>query len=278
MRGGPQPLVERLLGPANGLLGTRRQFVGHFHCLGHEFIRRDDHADQADALGFFGIQHIAGQQIVFGLGHADQQRPDDRGVVSGSDTQPGMAVGKTRLLRGNADIGQQRDRQPGPDRHAVNRRDNGLIAVDHIMHDVPRFLHGLGDHIKIAHGFLDHIKIAPGREGPTGSRNHRHAHGGVVGDIEPDLAQLVVQTEVCRVEGLGPVNRQKCNPVVFLDDEMFVVFPVGHAASSFALCRYGLQLFKAGRICTVRPQPGRRRPNAPRPNCRPRRHQRGAAR
>ena len=103
---------------------------------------------------------------------------------------------KTRLLRGNADVGQQRDRQSGPDRYAVNRRDNGFIAVDHIVNDVPRFFHRLGDHIKIAHGFLDHVKIAPGREGPAGARNHRHAHRGVVRDIEPDLAQLVVQAEI----------------------------------------------------------------------------------
>ena len=52
----------------------------------------DAERDQADALGFLAVDRLAEQEIVFGLGHAAEQGPDDAGVIAGGDAEAGVAV------------------------------------------------------------------------------------------------------------------------------------------------------------------------------------------
>ncbi len=53
---------------------------------------------EADALGLLAGDGVAQQQIVLGLGHAAEERPDDRGVIAGGDAELGVTVDQPRGL------------------------------------------------------------------------------------------------------------------------------------------------------------------------------------
>src|SRR5208283_2859062 len=90
------PVVQAVLGPANGILRAVRQILGEARCGGEYIIVVDARRHQADALGFFAEQRLAGEQVVLGLGHADQQRPADRGVVACRHAKFGMPIDEFR--------------------------------------------------------------------------------------------------------------------------------------------------------------------------------------
>jgi len=89
--------------------------------------------DHADALGLRAGEHLAGQQVVAGLGHPGQQRPDDRRMVTRRDSEPDVPVAEQRVLGADGDVGEQRHHQPRADRHPVDRRHDRLVTVDHVV-------------------------------------------------------------------------------------------------------------------------------------------------
>src|SRR4030095_11061572 len=109
VEGGPhhaQPVVERVLGEADRGLRALGALGADVQSLGLELIVVDAERHQADALGFLPVDRLAEQQIVLGLGHAAEQRPDDDGVIAGGDAEAGVAVDDLGLLRSNRDVGQ----------------------------------------------------------------------------------------------------------------------------------------------------------------------------
>ena len=88
----------------------------------------DGEADKPDPLGLGAEELVAQQEIIFGLGHAAQERPDDRGVIAGSDAEPGVAVDDAALLAGDRDIGEEPADEPGADRHAAHGADDRLSS------------------------------------------------------------------------------------------------------------------------------------------------------
>ena len=61
-------------------------------------------------------------EIVFGLCHRAEQRPQDHRMVAGGNADPDVPVGDLGLLRHDADVGHQRHRETGnADGHAVDR-------------------------------------------------------------------------------------------------------------------------------------------------------------
>ena len=124
----------------------------------------------------------------------------------------------------DADVGQQRHRQPGADRHAVDRRDDRLVEVDHVVDDVG----GLAQVRAIASALpavgLHHAEVAAGRERLAGAGDHGDARAVVGVDGAPDLGQLPVQAGVGRVHHLGPVERDEQHAVrPALEAEVLVV-------------------------------------------------------
>ena len=68
------------------------------------------------------LERLAGHQVVLGLGHPAQQRPDHRGVVARRHAEPGVAVDQAGAATCDRDVGEQRDRQACADRRALDRR------------------------------------------------------------------------------------------------------------------------------------------------------------
>ena len=110
----------------------------------------DAQRHQADPLGLLAGQRLAGQQVVLGLGHAAQQRPDDRRVVAGRDAEPGVPVDDPGVRRGDRHVGEQADDQPGADRRALDRRHDRLRAVDDVVDEVAGLAQHADPHREVA--------------------------------------------------------------------------------------------------------------------------------
>ena len=110
------------------------------------------------------VDEVAGQQVVLGLGHAAQQRPDRGGVVAGCDAEADVAIGQPAVLVDDRDVGHQGHRQPGADGDAVDRTDDRRVAFDHRAHDVARFAHDLHRSFVVADLLGDPVEVAAGAE------------------------------------------------------------------------------------------------------------------
>jgi len=199
IEGGPgqaQPAVECVLGPADGRLRARRQPLGDLEGAVDQVLLRHRQGHQPDPLGFVARHRFAQQQVILGLGHAAQQRPDDRGMVPSGHAQPGMAVDDARILGRDRDIRQQSGDQPCAHRRAVHGTDDGLVAVDEVVDQVARLVPDAGAHLEIVGHLLDQVQVAAGRKALPLAADQRHAHRRLGRHVAPDLGQLTVQAGI----------------------------------------------------------------------------------
>ena len=78
--------------------------------------------------------------MVFGLGHAAQQRPDDARDVTGSDAEPGVSIDDAGRFSRDRNVGENSDDEPSPDRRSIDGRDDHLVAIDDVVDEVLGFL------------------------------------------------------------------------------------------------------------------------------------------
>jgi hypothetical protein len=100
-----QPVVERALRPARGVLGSGGDPLRHFQRGVEHLLARDTAAHETDPLGLAAVEEVGRQEVVLGLRHAAQERPHDRGVVARDDAQAQVPVGQAGLLGDDADVG-----------------------------------------------------------------------------------------------------------------------------------------------------------------------------
>ena len=114
-----QPVVQGVFGPADRALRAAGQIVGGLQGGGLKIGVLDAQRDQADTLGLGAGQRLAGHQVIFGFGHAAQQRPDDAGDIAGGDAQAGMTVDDFGRLPDNRDIREDANHPASMDPPAV---------------------------------------------------------------------------------------------------------------------------------------------------------------
>src|SRR5580693_9189995 len=72
-----QPVVQCVFGPADRTLRALSQTGSNLHCFCVELGILDGKRNEPNTLGFFAEHLVAQQQVIFGLGEATKQRPDD---------------------------------------------------------------------------------------------------------------------------------------------------------------------------------------------------------
>ena len=106
-------------------------------------------------------------------------------MVARHHAEAQVPVGQACILGDDADVGHQRDREPRADGGAVDRRDDRLLAVEHVEHEVG----GLGGHPRyrgvIARHLLEHLQVAARRERAPGTGDDGDLRGIVGGDVAP---------------------------------------------------------------------------------------------
>ena len=230
-----QPVVERVLGEADRGLRALGELGRDLEALGFELVVLHAQRDQADALGLLAVDRLAEQQVVLGLGHAAEQRPDDHGVIAGGDAEPRVAVDDLGLLRGDRDVGQDAGDQARADGGAAHGADDRLGAVDDVVDDVARFLPGSEQRVVVLHVVLDQVEVAAGREHLAAGALDDHAIDRVVAvDVAPHVDQLGVHDGVGGVVLLRAIHGdpQHLGMRAIEHQALIALLPVGHELSS----------------------------------------------
>src|SRR5262249_41911937 len=126
---------------------------------------------ETDTFGLFAGQRLAQQQVVLGLGHATEQRPYDRCMVTGCYPEARVAIDDACSAARHGDVGEHGRGEAGAGARALDRRHHGLRAIDEVVEEVVRFLPDARACCPIARHLLDHVEIAAGREAPPSPRN-----------------------------------------------------------------------------------------------------------
>ena len=187
-----QPVVEGVFGPADGALAAVGQFVGHFIGLVQQVFVFHAQRHQANALGLFAAEGFAQHQVVFGFGHATQQRPNDGRVVACRHAQTGVAIDNLGAFGRDGDVGQQTGHQARAHRRAVHGADDGLVAVDDVVDQVARFAPHPRTHLKVLRHVLHQGQVAAARKPQAFAAQHHTAHAVVFAHIAPNFRQLLM--------------------------------------------------------------------------------------
>src|SRR2546422_998619 len=190
--GHPQPVVERVLGPAQRRLRAGSELARHLERLRLQLGFLAGERNEPQPLRLLAADLLAQQQVVLRLRQAAKQRQDDGRVVASRHAQARVAVDEPRVLRRDRDVREQARYQPRADRRAVHRRDHHLRAVDQVVDQVARLAPDARPHGEVARHLLHHREIAAGREPLPCAAQDRDARVAVEVDVQPDARQLRV--------------------------------------------------------------------------------------
>ncbi|CKT30905.1 Uncharacterised protein [Mycobacterium tuberculosis] len=196
-------MIEAAFGPADGVLRASGEPLRQACCGGEHIVVVDADGDQTDAFGLLPGQRLAGQQVVLGLGHADQQGPADRRVIPRGDPEFGVPIDDLRGAARHRNVGEQRDNQTRTDGRAPNRRHHRLVEVDQVEHQVAGLAHDAQPALVVADGFGDQVETAAGGKGLAFTADQDHAHGRVAIDHRPDVGKVAVHVRPDRVQPGG---------------------------------------------------------------------------
>jgi hypothetical protein len=160
----------------------------------------DADGHEPDALCFFTREHVARQEVVLRFRHAAQQRPTDRGVVTGGDAEAGVAIDDPCRATDHGDVRKETGGQTRADRGTVHGRHDRLRAVDHVEDEVTRFSHDARSGLVAPDSVADQVEGSARREGFPGAAQERHAHVGITVDREPNVGQLTMDLRIHGVE------------------------------------------------------------------------------
>ena len=207
----------RVLGVAGDPVGDRQRPVEHL-AVGHA------HAHEPEPFGLPAGERVAGEQVVARLRQAHVERPQQHRVIAGHHAPAQVPVVQLHVLAHDADVGRQRNREPGRHGQAVHRRDGRLAALDHPVHERAHLVHRLVDvgaaRVVTAAEAAD---LATGAERLTGSGDHRNGDPLVAIDVAPHVPELDVEPRVDGVPTVRSVDRDDQHATVTLIEEQVLV-------------------------------------------------------
>jgi len=149
-------------------------------------------------------------------------------MIARGDTQSDVAVGDTHRFGGNRNIRHERDREARANRDSVDGRDDRLLAVEHVVDDIARFFQHAPDDLRVALHVLDHVEVAARRKRAARSGDDHDVGFVVIGDIEPDPAQLPMKPAVCSIEDIGAIDGDEQDARLESLEQKMLVFAVIH--------------------------------------------------
>ncbi len=204
-----------------------------------QFGSLDAARDEADAFRLLAGDRFAQQQVVLGLGHAAEQRPDDRRVVTGRDAKAGMAIDDLRVLRGNRNVREKPRDQPGAHGRAMHCGDDRLVAVDHVVDQVARFAPDARTNLEVGGHVLHQREVASRRKTLALASQDDGANLGVVTDVTPDARQFPVAVVIRGGELAGSAHYHLEHGLGMLGEGQggVVCVTFNHVGCSKSVCR-----------------------------------------
>ena len=207
-------VVDRALVPLEAFERDHGHPLGELHGLGLQLGLGMDPADEAEAVGFPGIDDVARIDQVARPGADDEGH--DHGRHAGGEM--GFDHREFRIVRTESHVAHLGEFESARDAVAVDHRDHGLGAVPHafgelevVIEPVPPLLRGLL-HALVALGDV----VARRERPPAGAGNDEHADVVVGIGLGHRLLDVAAQLDRERVEIVGPVQRQDGDPLVLL--------------------------------------------------------------
>jgi hypothetical protein len=193
--------------------------VGELPRLAHQIGGWHDavHEPQTESVG--GGNLIARQQQLQRGAPADEPGQPLRAGVPGNDAEIDLGLTQSRRLRGDTQGAGHRQLAPSAERVAVDRRHDGLAKVFDQVEDV------LPAHrvIAAAGGRLHRqlVDVGAGDEGLVAAARDDHRPDALVPpEREHRAAQLVERLQVERIEDFGPVDRDRRDTSVPIDQNV----------------------------------------------------------
>ncbi len=209
---GTQPVVERIFGAADRARRAFGEPNRNVERTRGELLVRHRERNEPDALGLLAGERLAQQQVIFGLGHAAEKRPDDCRMIARRDADLGVAIDQLGRTCRDGDVGEDREHEPRTHCRAVDRGNDRLAAVDQVVDQVARLAMDAHADLVVRHHGVEHVEVSAGRERLAGAGQQHRAHARVGVDHAPDLDQLGMHREIGGVELLGPVHHHAHDP------------------------------------------------------------------
>ncbi len=132
----PNSLLSIRLVIASACVGPAANRRAHPIVVDITLVVRYDAIDQTVALGCRRINGIAQQQQLEGAPKANDARQQiARAHIGSGQSDPGEQEGEARLLRGDAQIGRQRQHRARARSHPVEGGENRFIEHAHVLDD-----------------------------------------------------------------------------------------------------------------------------------------------
>src|SRR5581483_2543527 len=148
---------------------------------------------EADALRGLAVERLAEEQVVLRLREPAEERPHDHGMVAGGHAETRVPVDDPRSGGGDADVGEERDREPRAHRRPVDRRDDRLAAVDDVVDEVARLVEDTQARLPVGRDVLDEAEVSARAEGAVGPAHEHGPRVRVAVDDRPDARELGVR-------------------------------------------------------------------------------------
>ena len=182
---------------------------------GRELIARHDLVDEAEPVGFFGIERLRAQEELLGFARPDLPRLDEQ-----LDADAGHARDRVRelgVVGRDDEVAHGGEHQPGRGAGALHRGDRRLaeVAQPHALvpvHDllVPQLALGGVAHPRPLIGAGEQLfEVVPGREVLSFAREHEHPDVVIGVDQIECGVELLEHPGVLRVGRLRAVQRDR---------------------------------------------------------------------
>src|SRR5579871_3263475 len=165
------------------MTGVGRDATGHGAGGIHELAMRHNPGNEIPGERLLRIDHVSRECQLRRSRQTDDARQQPRTAITRHDAELDEALGKFRLLRGDADVAHAREVQPGPERMAVDCGDHRNLQVEKgqrkLLDSLPVLLadgHFRNFRTRLS---LHRADVAAGRERRTVSGEDHAAHPGV---------------------------------------------------------------------------------------------------
>src|SRR5213596_3763646 len=216
----PRGLVEESLRPAERLRRPLRELARERVHGAPELGVGHDARHESPLERLTGREHAVGEVELHRSAQPHEPREEVRGRPVGGRRDLRVRHREARRLGRDHEVAGEREREPAAGGHAVDRHDHGLVAPGEARHGPVQVGRELLDERADPREVVGEIlHVTPRAERLARAGDDHAAHARVVVDVERGVEKLPPERQVERVERVGPVERDRSDPVTAVEDQ-----------------------------------------------------------
>jgi hypothetical protein len=124
-----------------------------------------------------------------------------------------MTIDNAGGLSSYRDVREKADGEAGADGNPVDRRNDGLVAIDDIVDKVFGLFPGCHPDSRVVNDVFEQFEVAAGRKRFACTRHDYGVDVRIVVDVAPNIRKLGVRFGIDRIIGLLTIKRQSKDPL-----------------------------------------------------------------